>query len=164
VTDRMIFGRLTAAVSDVVDAGVDLLPHFELAAIPVLDGTERPLEYPQVKRRLRAEGIRLVGHRGVILLPPGELDRMLSVGLLGGHDELYLCPEWNDEFEPFPGRITSDLVDFEETTPLGLEEWLVDSGCLLAVGDGAGLNFATLASSLADGLRKRFVAPRKRST
>jgi hypothetical protein len=164
VTDRMIWGRLTAAVSDVVDAGVDLLPHFELAAIPVLDGTERPLEYPIVKRRLRAEGIRVTGHRGVILLPPGELDRMSSVGLLGGHDELYLCREWNDEFESFPGRITSDLVDFEETTPLGLEEWLVDAGCLLAVGDGAGLNFATLESSLADRLRRRFVGPRKRQT
>ena len=158
----MISGRLTAAVSDVVDAGVDLLPHFELAAIPVLDGTERPLEYPQVKRRLRAEGIRITGHRGVILLSPGELDRMSSVGLLGGHDELYLCAEWNEEFEPFPGRITSDLVDFEETTPLGLEEWLVDTGCLLAVGDGKGLNFATLEGELAALLRKRFVAPRKR--
>ena len=164
MTDRMIRGRLTAAVSDVVEAGVDLLPHFELAAIPVLDGTDRPLEYPDVKRRLRAEGIRIVGHRGVILVPPGELDRMSSVGLLGGHDELYLCGEWNDEFEAFPGRITSDLVDFEETTPLGLEEWLVDTGCLLAVGDGAGLNFATLESALAERLRKRFVAPRKRTT
>ena len=158
----MIHGRLTAAVSDVVDAGVDLLPHFELAAIPVLDGTERPLEYPQVKRRLRAEGIRISGHRGVILLPPGELDRMCSVGLLGGQDELYLCAEWNDEFEAFPGRITSDLVDFEEMTPLGLEEWLIDTGCMLAVGDGAGLNFATLESGLAEKLRRRFVGPRKR--
>ena len=158
----MICGRLTAAVSDVVDAGVDLLPHFEMAAIPVLDGTERPLEYPIVKRKLRAEGIRVAAHRGVILLLPGELDRMSSVGLLGGHDELYLCAEWNDEFEPFPGRITSDLVDFEETTPLGLEEWVVDTGCLLAVGDGAGLNFATLETALAERLRRRFVGPRKR--
>lgn len=158
----MICGRLTASVSDVVDAGVDLLPHFELAAIPVLDGTERPLEYPVVKRKLRAEGIRIVGHRGVVLLAPGELDKMCSVGLLGGHDELYLCSEWNDEFEAFPGRITSDLVDFEEMTPLGLEEWMIDSGCMLAVGDGAGLNFAALEPELVERLRSRFVGPRRR--
>lgn len=162
VTERLSCGRLTASVSDIVDAGVDLLPHFELAAIPVLDGTERPLDFPELKRRLRGEGIRVAGHRGVALLTPGELDRLSSVGLLSGHDELYLVAEWDDEFESFPGRITSDLVDFEETTPLGLEEWIVDVGCLLAIGDGAGLNFATLQSELADRLRRRFLGPRKR--
>jgi hypothetical protein len=162
VTERLISGRLTASISDVVDAGLDLLPHFELAAIPVLDGTERPLEYPNLKRRLRAEGIRIFGHRGVVLLTPGELDKFSTVGLLSGHDELYLATEWNDEFEAFPGRITSDLVDFEETTPLGLEEWIVDVGCMLAIGDGAGLNFATLDADLADRLRRRFVGPRRR--
>jgi hypothetical protein len=162
MAERLYCGRLTASAADVVDAGVDLLPHFELAAIPVLDGTERPLEYPVVKRRLRAEGIRTVGHRGALLLPPGELDRLSSVGLLTGNDEIYLCAEWNEEFEPFPGRITTDLVDFEETTPLGLEEWMVDAGCLLALGDGAGLNFATLEAELAERLRRRFVGPRSR--
>ncbi len=160
--ERLHCGRLAASVADIVDAGVDLLPHFELAAIPVLDGTERPLEYPLVKRRLRAEGIRVSGHRGVLLLPPGELDRLSSVGLLGGTDELYLCREWDDEFEAFPGRITADLVDFNETTSLGLEEWIVDTGCLLALGDGAGLNFATLDADLAERLGSRFVVAKTR--
>jgi len=154
--ERLQFGRLLGSVADAVDAGVDLLPHFEMAAIPVLDGMERPLEYLEVPRRLRAEGVRSAGHRGVILVPPGELDRMSSVGLLGGNDELFLCPEWNDEFEAFPGRITTDLIDFSESSPLGLEEWMVDSGCLLALGDGSGLNFATLHGEIAERLRARF--------
>ena len=35
VSERLHHGTLLGSVSDVVDAGIDLLPHFELAAIPV---------------------------------------------------------------------------------------------------------------------------------
>jgi hypothetical protein len=161
LSERLHSGRLATSITDVVD-GVDLLPVFELAALAVLEGIERPGEWPTIRRRLRAEGIRHMDHRGVLLLKPGELDRLSSLGLLGGQDELYLVAEWNDEFESFPGRITSDLIDFEETTPLGLEEWMVDAGCLLALGDGHGLNFATLDRDLSERLRARFPAPKAR--
>ena len=132
-----------------------------MAAVPVLDGTDRPGEWPAVRRRLRAEGIRALQHRGVLLLPPGELDQCASVGLFRGFDEVYLCAEWNDEFEVFPGRITSDLADFREATPLGLEDWMLEATCLLAVGDGDGLNFATPDAELADRLRARFKTVRR---
>ena len=156
VRQRVFHGILKASIVDVVDAGVDLLPHFELAAIPLLNGNELPAEWPPIRRRLRAEGIRAERHRGVILLEPGELDHLSSVGMFEGNDELYLCSEWNDEFESFPGRITTEAQNFGITTPLGLEEWMIDTGCLLALGDGAGLNYATLDRSLSDKLRARF--------
>ena len=156
MSERLLHGSIKATVADIVDAGVDLLPHFELAAVTVLDGNERPAEWPEVRRRLRAEGIRYERHRGAILLAPGELDHLCAVGFIAGNDELYLCSEWNDEFEPFPGRITRDSHDFAIETPLGLEEWMVDAGCLLAVGDGAGLNYATLDPELAERIAARF--------
>src|SRR6516164_1148954 len=74
VSDRLHAGCLRGSIADVVDAGMDLLPHFEMAAITVLDALERPGELPAVRRRLRAEGIRAVEHRGALLLKPGELD------------------------------------------------------------------------------------------
>lgn len=156
MSERLHHGRLIASIGDIVDAGIDLLPNFQLAAIPVLDNAERPAEWPEVRRNLRAEGIRYHEHRGVLLLESGDLDHLATTGFFRGVDELYLCSEWKDEFEPFPGRITSDLVDFNEGSPLGMEEWLLDSGCLLAAGDGDGLNFATLDSSLDERLRARF--------
>jgi len=162
VSERIHFGRLDGTVSDVLDAGLEMLPVFELAAVPVLDSTDRPGEWPAVRRRLRAEGIRCAQNRGVLLLPPGELDQAASIGLFRGFDEVYLCSEWNEEFEAFPVRITSDLSDFSETTPLGLEDWMLEAGCLLALGDGAGLNFATPDSEIAERLRARFKPARGR--
>ena len=136
MTERLHHGRLDGSVAAVVDSGLELLPDFELAAIPLLDGQERPAEWPAVKRRLRAEGIRVVEHRGVILLTPGELDQFGSVGLFTGNDELLLITaEWNDEFESFPGRLNTESHDFNEATPLGLEEWMMDAGCVLATGE-----------------------------
>ena len=161
MTERLQGGLIAASIADVVDA-VDLLPHFEMAAMPVLEGTDRPGEYPEIRRRLRGKGIRTASHRGVLLLTPGDLDRFASVGL-ANNTELFLCPEWNEEFEAFPGRITPDLADFNESVPLGLEEWVVDSGCLIALGDGPeGLNFGTLDAALAERLRDRYPAPKAR--
>ena len=156
MTDRLHHGQVRGSITDVVDSGAELLPDFELAALVVLDGQERPGELPTVRRRLRAEGIRVREHRGVLLLESGDLDRLNAQGLLAGNDEVLLASEWNDEFETFPGRFTTDLQDFSTTTPLGLEEWMLDTRCILAMGDGRGLNFATLDSGLAERLRKRF--------
>ena len=156
MTERLIHGRLDASVAAVVEAGLELLPDFELAAIPLLDGQERPAEWPNVRRRLRAEGIRVVEHRGVLLLAPGELDQFGSIGLFTGNDELLLSLDWNDEYESFPGRINAESGDFGETTPLGLEEWMLDARCVLALGDGHGLNFATIDPEIGARLRARF--------
>jgi len=156
VTPRLQNGRLKTTISALLDAGLDLLPNFELALVPVLDAAERPAEWPEIRRRLKAEGVRAKAHRGAFLLTPGDLDVVASVGVFRGIDELFLCTEWNEELEPFPGRISSDQHDFNEATPLGLEEWMIDAGCVLALGDGDGLNFATLDPALAERLRKQF--------
>jgi hypothetical protein len=155
VGENLYFGRLQATVAEVVDAG-DLLPEFELAAIAVLEGQERPGEEPAVRRRLRAEGILPTEHRGALLLDPGELERFSSVGMLAGGDEVFLAVEWNDEFEPFPGRVSADAADFRDVTPLGLEEWMVHAGCVLVLGDGANLNYATVSRDVHERFASRF--------
>ena len=160
MSERVYFGRLDATVSQLVDA-VDLLPHYELAAISMLEGQERPGEEPAVRRRLRSEGIRPREHRGALLVEPGELERCSTAGLLGGGDEVFFALEWNDEFEPYPAHVTADSVDFREVLPLGLEDWMLESGCVLALGDGAALNYATTSQDLHEQLSKRFKPARR---
>ena len=133
MSDKVLAGRLRGSVAEVLDGALELIPDYEMAAISVLDSAERPAEWPTVRRRLRAEGVRTRESRGVLLLSA-----------------------WDDEFESFPGHLTTDAHDFNTVTPLGLEDWLLTSGCVLAMGDGAGLNFATLDPQLADRLRARF--------
>ena len=156
----IFYGRLDATVSEVVDA-VDLLPDYALAAINVLEGQERPGEEPAVRRRMRSEGIRPREHRGALLVEPGEMERFSGAGLLGGGDEVYFAIEWNDEFEPYPARVTAELVDFREGLPLGLEDWMLETGCVLALGDGTALNYATTSQELHERLAKRFKPARK---
>ena len=158
--ELIYFGRLDATVSDLVDA-LDLLPDYALAAINVLEGQERPGEEPAVRRRLRSEGIRPREHRGALLVQPGEMERVSSAGILGGGDEVFFSTEWNDEFEPYPARVAADTVDFREGLPLGLEDWMLEARCVLAVGDGAGLNYATPSEELHERLSKRFRPARR---
>ncbi len=160
MSEPIYHGRLRSTVSDVVDAG-DVLPDYELAAIAVLEGQERPGEEPAVRRRLRAEGIRPREHRGALLVEPGELERFAGAGLLGGGDEVYFATEWNDEFETFPTRVGPDLVDFAEGLPLGLADWMLESRCVLVLGDGAGLNYATFSLELHERLQQRYPPARR---
>ena len=160
MSDRIYHGRVHATVSEVVDA-IDLLPHYELAAIAVLEGQERPGEEPAVRRRLRHEGIRPREHRGALLVEPGELEKVSAAGILSGLDEVFFSLEWNDEFEPYPTRVTADSVDFREGLPLGLEDWMLETGCVLAVGDGGGLNYATTSLELHERMSKRFPPARR---
>ncbi len=89
------------------------------------------------------------------------MERFSSAGLLSGHDEVFFSLEWNDEFEPYPTRVAADTVDFREVLPLGLEDWMLETGCVLAVGDGGGLNYATPSLDLHERLSKRFPPARR---
>ena len=160
MSDRIFHGRLDATVSDVVDAG-DLLPHYELAAIAVLEGQERPGEEPAVRRRLRSKGIRPREHRGALLVDPGEMERFSGAGMLSGGDEVFFSTEWNDEFEPYPSRVSADASDFREGLPLGLEDWMLETSCVLVLGDGGSLNYATPSADLHERLAARFKPARR---
>ena len=160
MSDPIYHGRLHASVSELIDAG-DLLPHFELAAIAVLEGQERPGEEPAVRRRFRSEGIRPREHRGTLLVDPHELERCATAGFLSGGDEVFLSTEWNDEFEPYPSRVSADHSDFRDGLPLGLADWMSETHCVLAVGDGGSLNYATSSLELHERLQARFKPARR---
>jgi len=52
-------------------------------------------------------------------------------------------------------------VTATEGTPLGLEEWMLDVGCFLALGDGGALNYATTLATLHERLQARFPPARR---
>lgn len=160
MSEHIFHGRLHASVSELIDAG-DLLPHFELAAVAVLEGQERPGEEPAVRRRMRSEGIRPREHRGALLMDPHELERCSTAGFLSGGDEVFLSTEWNEELEPYPSRISADHSDFREGLPLGLADWMSETHCVLALGDGGGLNYATTSEELHERLQARFKPARR---
>ncbi len=160
MSDHIYHGRLDATVAEVIEHS-ELLPDHELAAVPVLEGQERPGEEPAVRRRLRYEGIRPREHRGALLVEPGEIERFSSAGLFGGGDEVFLTAEWNDEFEPYPSRVSADMTDFRDSLPLGLADWMHENGCVLVLGDGGALNYATTIEAVHERLQARFKPARR---
>jgi hypothetical protein len=160
VSDIIYHGRLDATVAEIIDSA-DLLPDHELAAVPVLEGQERPGEEPAVRRRLRFEGIAPREHRGALLVEPGELEKFSTAGLFGGGDEVFLAVEWNDEFEPYPSRVSADMADFRDSLPLGLADWMHECGCVLVLGDGGALNYATPSAEVHERLQARFKSARR---
>jgi len=118
-----------------------------------------PGEWPDVRRRLRAEGVRARQHRGMLLLEPAswtsaprrDVPRRRRVVPVPGVD---------DELEPFPGRVSSDMHDFNEGTPLGLENgWRIRGACWCSGTVAAQL--ATLDAALAARLRAQFRAAKE---
>jgi hypothetical protein len=62
-----------------------------------------------------------------------------------------------------PLFLTSDSVDFNQRLPDGLEAYMKESRCVLALGDGCGLNYATWSSVFAafvDGISAGGTGPR----
>lgn len=80
-----------------------------------------------------------------------------AYNLFNGFDEIWLFPHSPSIKLPPDVWITGPL-DITKEVPKGLVEWMISSGCILGLGDGIGLNFATsdktIASLLEEGYRK----------
>jgi hypothetical protein len=74
---------------------------------------------------------------------------------------VYFSPSGTTSSSRIPSRISAELADFREALPLGLEDWMLESQCVLVVGDGAGLNYATTSSELHERLQQRFPPARR---
>ena len=74
-----------------------------------------------------------------------DLLRAVNVpGLMAGFDEVWLFDHGRPNKEvPLGIVLTSDAVNFNEQLPEGLETYMRETRCVLALGDGCGLNYAT---------------------
>lgn len=76
-------------------------------------------------------------------------------GFFNGFDEIWFMPDPPKMGKPETLRITSDL-GFEADPPAGLSAWMQETECLLGLGDGDGLNFATFDPKIADRFHHKY--------
>jgi hypothetical protein len=125
-----------------------------VALLTVLDSTSAIADLPSLVPNLRSSGLAFA-----------EVDRDVLVDIptllalihdddhewFTGFDEVWICSSKPARGKPDNLRMTGDRP--LETEPSGLASWMRTSTCVLGLGDGDGLNFATFDAALADLLR-----------
>jgi hypothetical protein len=82
-----------------------------------------------------------------LLIDISGLRLLLDEEFFTGFDELALCSEMPQSGKPRKYRVTSDRS--LESVPSDLAEWMRDNNAIAVLGDGVGLNFATLDARVA---------------
>jgi hypothetical protein len=114
---------------------------FESALIRCLDsdrtqsGVLAVLERYHIKARAELNGV---------TVPKKELSRAASErGVFAGFDEVLLFRNDSPKIAVPDHLFLTFSVDFNEGLPEGLEAYMTESRCVLALADGCGLNYAT---------------------
>jgi hypothetical protein len=138
----LYYGNVPTGVQEVLVRLYERSPTFTTALIRCLDSDHTPSGVLGVLARYGIEG-RLDASGAAV--SKEELFRAAKKrGLFAGFDEVWLFEDDRPN-RHIPSHIvlTSDGLDFNNGLPEGLEACMRDSRCVLALGDGCGLNYAT---------------------
>jgi hypothetical protein len=122
--------------------------------VSVVDSTPQVGNLPSLVPLIQSHGA-FYGLCGedVVIEAPFLLVLIEEHGFFNGFDELWFMSHIPAMAKPTALRITSDLR-FEIDPPAGLSVWMQEAECLLGLGDGDGLNFATFDPGAADCFRR----------
>ncbi len=137
-------------VRDALTEVRDLLCCASGAIIRSLDSAHSELD---LSRILSFHGVEHAVSSGSVCVTMTSLWRAVEQGVMTGFDEVWIhgngLPAIN--LENVPGA-TSDGVDFSAGIPAGLADAMDATDCILVLGDGCGLNYATPDHRIAERL------------
>ena len=141
-------GTVDGRIAETLARCRDRIPRAYSALIRSVDSTRAPAQLRDLLKARVAEVN--IGRAGVVVSPE-DLCRLVDRGFFCGFDEVWLFDEQRASVAEIPPGIfaTSDGVSFADHVPHGLEEVMVAERCLLVLGDGCGLNYATWDRPLA---------------
>ncbi len=132
-----------------------------VALISMLDSTPAVADLPSLVPYLIESRFAYAEVGRDVLVDMSTMDRLIhdpSHEWFAGFDEVWICSSTPQHGKPHDLRLTSD--NHLQSEPTGLRPWMRESACVLALGDGDGLNFATFDADLADLLGRRATRPR----
>ena len=144
-----------------------LIDNFPLALVTSLDGDPEVYAIPTITKPLEKSGVKSSRIGDALLISGSDLVELEeSYGVFQGFDEVWLFRQHPMSYDP-PGALIvgpADLRprmpsaappdDLREGVPPAAEEWMLDSGCVLGLGDGTGLNYVTINRDIADYLEE----------
>lgn len=128
------------------------LPEGAYVLIACLDSNRTPARSSFLMERARSHDPEALDHEGRIVMRAGALQPFVDdEQACAGFDEVWAFADRPHVVEPQRVGLTSE-------TPIEpsdeLEAWFAETGCLLGIGDGYGVNYATPSRALAEALER----------
>lgn len=145
----LIVGHLDTSIGELLRKDADLLLRFAWILVTSIDSmTDLPAETIGGRVIERHPGCGFLG-KG-LLIPGVDIAGVAAeFDFFNGFDELWCFGEKPKVEKPPDLSIVAPLDLAADDPPRLLPGWIKESGCLLGLGDGVGLNFATLDIGLA---------------
>ena len=140
-----------------VEANIHLLLHdhpqlignFPWALVTSLDSSLDIPAMPSVQKALEKTATKSFELGKSLVVSGSDLVEMeTSYELFFGFDELWLFREYPIQLD-LPGAWIVAPRDLSEGIPSQVEEWTLESRCVLGLGDGIGLNYITVDEEIA---------------
>lgn len=153
--DNWSFGHIPHAhVPEAVEAILSTCKPPGIAVIRCLDSSN---DATAIARVLDAHQVSFQILNGSVCLSTTDLQLAIYAGAFVGFDEVWLLAGDRPASQMFAySNITSDGKDFSREEPRDLRHAMRESGCIVALGDGCGLNFATSSNDISESLKHRF--------
>jgi hypothetical protein len=155
----LYYGNVPGDVHDVLVRSDERLPAFKSALIRCLDSDRTPSRLLGLLARYQI--VAGLERTGVVVSKEGLSRAANQRGLFVGFDEVLLFEYGPPKIEVPPDMFLTFTVDFNEALPETLEAFMRETKCVVAFGDGCGLNYATWDGSYAAFIEAQF--PRETS-
>lgn len=137
-------GWLDTSIRQLLADSACLLKGFNFFLITSLDSsTDMPAAIIAKQIIQRYPGCTLLG-KGLMIRSGQILDITMAFDLFHGFDELWCFDELPRKNMPDDVWLVGPLNLDHDPVPPSLSDWMMESGCILGLGDGTGLNYATL--------------------
>ncbi len=138
---------------NVADALRRVLPLFHREWITVIRSIDSASSQDDLAKALTFHKVPHNCTNGNICFSVGDLQRVLDADVFTGFDEVWIVSGSSPSFDlgHLPSA-TSDATDFSARMPKDLRLAIEKTNCILVVGDGCGLNYATTDEQICEAI------------
>ena len=154
IVDGIWIGWLDSSIALLAKDSPELLTQFPYVLITSIDSS-RDLRTLESIQNIVSELAGFQFLNGWLIATSDSLMPLMNkYNLLNGFDEMWLFRTPPSIVLPIDIWITGPR-EITNEVPRGLAEWMTTSGCVLGLGDGIGLNYATTEEFIASALEEK---------
>ena len=151
----MYYGWLQDSIWDLTESQWEAFGQFPFALVTCVDSTVDVKSTTTAKKIVESDSSCGYIGRSLLVGDARIVDVARRYQLFSHFDEVWLYKERPTADKPGAFSIVAPLDLNNDPLPEGLLKWFIVSGCILGLGDGIGMNYATTQKWIVDSLRER---------